>query len=313
MKSPFLIFFSILLSQVHLIGIAEDLPLSARIAEIKSRSRAHEYRIAALLSKPAIPPQNYEILENKRTIPLEGSIPVPPTNSEIPYIPLPEFYDSKENLSFDNEQESSTKAGSPKEALVPTSTSSSDSSIMDDNIDDAYADLYQSETSLRSTGYYFGPLVGVIIPDDGALRDSGSSIQPYTAENGYVIGFQLGKDFGTVRVEGEYSYMAFDGSDNISVGANNFLARIVLETELNDEFELRAGMAMGVGFIGIDGGSSGEPSDVGFAYDFLLGGGYNFNENWSLCFDYKYYLSAANDNYDRVKAHMLLLSANFQL
>ena len=109
------------------------------------------------------------------------------------------------------------------------------------------------------------------------------------------------------------SYMAFDGSDNISVGVNNFLTRIVLETELNDAFELRAGMAMGVGFIGIDGGSSGEPSDVGFAYDFLLGGGYNFSENWSLCFDYKYYLSAANDNYDRIKAHILLLSANFQL
>ena len=83
--------------------------------------------------------------------------------------------------------------------------------------------------------------------------------------------------------------------------------------ELSDAIDIRAGMAMGVGFIGIDGSSSGEPSDVGFAYDFLLGAGYNFNENWSLCFDYKYYLSAANDNYERVKAHMLLLSANFQL
>ena len=313
MKRPFIIFFCILLSQVHLVGIVGDMSLSARIAEIKSRSSAHENRIAALLSKPAIPSQNYAIPEKMRTAPLEPGIPVPPISPEIPYIPLPEYQDSKENLSFDNGSESPTKTVSPQVSALPTSGSSSDSSLMDENLDDAYAELYQNETSRRNIGYYFGPLVGIIIPDDGALRGSGASTQPYTSKNGYAIGFQLGKDFGAVRVEGEYSYMAFDGSDNISVGANNFLARIVLETELNDAFELRAGMAMGVGFIGIDGGSSGEPSDVGFAYDFLLGGGYNFNENWSLCFDYKYYLSAANDNYDRVKAHMLLLSANFQL
>ncbi len=291
----------------------DDKPLSARIAEIKSRSIAHENRIAALLSKPAIPSQNYEILENNRTVPLVSSIPLPPANPEIPYIPVPEYYDSKDSLSFDNGPDFPNKNENSQESAVATSSSSNESSTVDENLDDAYAELYQSETSIRSTGYYFGPLVGIIIPDDGALRDSGSSIQPYTADNGYMIGFQLGKDFGTVRVESEYSYMAFDASDNISVGVNNFLTRIVLETELNDVFEFRAGMAMGIGFIGIDGGSSGEPSDVGFAYDFLLGGGYNFSENWSLCFDYKYYLSAANDDYDRVKAHMLLLSANFQL
>ena len=313
MKRPFLIFFCILLSQVHLIGIDGDIPLSVRIAEIMSRSSTHENRIAALLSKPAIQSQNYEISENKKTVSLEPTIPVPPISPEIPYIPLPEYYDPKESLSFNKEQESPTNTGSVQEPAEPTSSSSADSSIMDENIDDAYAKLYHAETSLRRTGYYFGPLVGIIIPDDGALRGSGSGIQPYTAENGYVIGFQLGKDFGAVRVEGEYSYMAFDGSDNISVGVNNLLTRIVLESEFNDAFDLRAGMAMGVGFIGIDGGSSGEPSDTGFAYDFLLGAGYNFSENWSLCFDYKYCLSAANDNYDRIKAHMLLLSANFQL
>ena len=288
------------------------MPLSARIAEIKSRSIAHENRIAALLSKPPIQSKNYEIPKDKKTIPLEPPIPVPQISSEIPYIPLPEYYDSEESLSFNKEEESPTKTENSQDLAVPTPSSSTDSSITDENIDDAYAELYQSETPLRSIGYYFGPLVGVIIPDDGALR-SGSTIQPYTAENGYVIGFQLGKDFGTIRVEGEYSHLAFDGSNNMSVGVNNILTRIVLEAELNDAIDIRAGMAMGVGFIGIDGSSSGEPSDVGFAYDFLLGAGYNFNENWSLCFDYKYYLSAANDNYERVKAHMLLLSANFQL
>ena len=283
---------------------SESSDLAKRIEEIKARSNSHETKIAALLSKPKIDFEDYSIKEERGNAPAPSDFSSPSPHSDIPYIPVPEYNESDEsNLGKEKQTDYYT---------TPVSASNETAPKLKENIEEAYAELYQSDDKSRWEGYYFGPLIGVVIPDDGAIR-SGGSIQPYSAGNGYNIGFKIGRDFGSIKVEGEYSYVGFDGSNGISVGVNNLLTRIILEVEASDFIDLRAGMAMGVGFIGIDGGSSGEPSDVGFAYDFLLGAGYNFNEEWSLCLDYKYYLSAANDQYDRITAHALLLSANLKL
>ena len=59
--------------------------------------------------------------------------------------------------------------------------------------------------------------------------------------------------------------------------------------------------------------SNDDYSGTGFAYDFLLGTSYRLSDNWSLQADYRYYLTAAHDNYDHVKSHLWLLSASLDL
>ena len=51
---------------------------------------------------------------------------------------------------------------------------------------------------------------------------------------------------------------------------------------------------------------------VGFVYDFFRTS-YRLSDNWSLQADYRYYLTAAHDNYDHVKSHLWLLSASLDL
>ena len=281
------------------------LSFSDRIAEIKAKTSTHESRISSLLSRPAIEAQSFDLPQTPFEK-SESSYGVQPSK-EVPYIPIPEFnygevpsdaadgLDSSLSASESNEPKQEENFQEPRPEL-----------------DDAYAELYESEGNIKRTGYYFGPLIGFVFPEDSALRTS-SGIEPYSSESGYSLGFQVGRDFGTVRVEGEYSYIAHDGSGGISVGVNSLLSRIILDFDVTESLDLRAGLGMGFGFVGIDGGSSGEPSDVGFAYDFLLGLGYNFYGSWSLCLDYKYYLTAANDAYDRIKTHAVIFSANFEL
>jgi hypothetical protein len=68
---------------------------------------------------------------------------------------------------------------------------------------------------------------------------------------------------------------------------------------------------MGVGLVSLEKGV--EFSGVGFAYDFLLGVAYRVGENWGLQCDYRYFLTAANDEYDRMNSHVWLFSASVDL
>ena len=89
-----------------------------------------------------------------------------------------------------------------------------------------------------------------------------------------------------------------------------------MEKEIGDRFDLRFGLGMGMGIVGMEGSSvtsTDDYSGTGFAYDFLLGTSYRLSDNWSLQADYRYYLTAAHDNYDHVKSHLWLLSASLDL
>ena len=85
----------------------------------------------------------------------------------------------------------------------------------------------------------------------------------------------------------------------------------MLEHEVGDRFDLRTGLGMGIGFLNFEHGQ--DYGGTSFAYDFMVGMGYRVAENWSLQVDYRYFLTAANDEYDRLKSHMILLSADFDL
>ena len=84
-----------------------------------------------------------------------------------------------------------------------------------------------------------------------------------------------------------------------------------MEMEVAPRVDVRTGLGMGVGFVNLERGQ--EFSGVGFAYDFLLGVAYRIDENWGVQVDYRYFLNAANDEYDRVKSHVWLVSASLDL
>ena len=52
---------------------------------------------------------------------------------------------------------------------------------------------------------------------------------------------------------------------------------------------------------------------VGFSYDFLLGWSFRIMDNWSINMDYRHYLTAAHENYDRLQGHVVELSTSFDL
>jgi opacity protein-like surface antigen len=84
-----------------------------------------------------------------------------------------------------------------------------------------------------------------------------------------------------------------------------------LEKEIGDLIDLRAGLGMGVGFISLE--SDSDYSGESFIYDFGIGASYRFRENVSLALDYRFFLSAAEDIYDRINSHIFTASAQFDL
>ena len=307
MKCPILI-LNLLFASVFTSDASSSL-LESRFQDIMARSTSHSSLVASLLSKAPVNKGNLNFPVEVQSV----SPDFDPGASEVdvPYIPVPEYNDEIEVYEPDYSSED-VVTSSPQPAPVEGSQSYQ-SELKETIIEDSYDELYEEDLEQRGTGYYFGPLIGIVLPDDGSVRTGGGGITPYKADTGYLLGFNLGKDFGPVSVEAEYSYFGADGTGGISVGVNNLLARIILEKEVGEAVDLRAGLGMGFGFISIEGGGLSEPSDVGFAYDFLVGFGYNFSDSLAVNFDYKYYLSAANNEYDRISAHCILLSANFML
>jgi len=285
-----------------------------KLADLMARVSVHEAQVSQLLSKAPVPRTNFDLPP-----PVKRKVVPAPLPRETRFIPVPEFPDN-------------VKGGAVREVPSPPSLddlvtdpnaiengndSTSDGNSSEggeDDLDEAYAKLYDSEVPSRHTGYYFGPLLGLIFPSDVATRSSspsGVSKNSYESESGYLIGLQGGKDFGRIRMEGEYTFNSFDASSGLKARVHNFLSRLVLEMEIGDRFDLRTGLGMGFGFVNLEKGD--EFSGVGFAYDFLLGVAYRIDENWGLQLDYRYFLTAANDEYDRVKSHVWLVSASMDL
>ena len=299
---------------------------SDKVSALKSKSSEHERQISELLSESNLTPTNFDLpVRRTNAVPsLESMPPVPPA----PYLPVPEYYEVKKprEISVPNKtvvpstlpQVSSVTSAENNESNLSKGLELSDPDDATNPSNSDNADSVSTEVIVyeRHEGYYFGPLIGFTFPKDGAVRDIGNGKIPFESESGYVLGLQFGKDFDTVRWEAEYSFQGFDGQaigggNNYKVGSHGLLTRLVIERELGESFDLRAGLGMGVGFISIE--DSQEYSGESFIYDFGIGVGYRFRENLSLGIDYRYFLSAAEDAYDRISSHMFVASANFDL
>jgi opacity protein-like surface antigen len=269
----------------------------ARVAELKVLSRSHENLVATLLAQPSIPKTNFVI---------------PPS------IPDRQNYTSEPDSIPSNIEYTEPSLSSPVSEQINDPSNEVEFPVVTEgnDINKAYEELYFSAVPTRAEGYYFGPLVGLTFPQNGAVRNrSGTTFSKneYDADAGFLLGMQIGRDFGTVRAEADYSYQNFDASGDYSLSASihSFLGRLILEKEFGDQFDLRLGLGMGVGMVNLD--STTEISGTGFAYDFLVGCSYRLLDHLSLQLDYRYYLSAANDEYDHMKSHIWLFSVGFDL
>ena len=288
-----------------------------KLADLMARVSAHEAQITQLLSKGPVPRTNFDLPP-----PVKRRVPPVPAPRPPPFIPVPDMPDNVEGAAVKEvpapppsvDDLVSDPSESVKGNASDSSSDGNSSEGGDEDLDEAYAKLYDSDVPSRNTGYYFGPVLGLIFPANVATRsltDSGSTTNSYESESGYLIGLQGGKDFGKIRLEGEYSYNSFDASAGLKASVHNFFSRLILEKEIGARFDLRTGLGMGVGFVTLEKGD--EFSGIGFSYDFLLGASYRMDENWGLQVDYRYFLTAANDEYDRVKSHVWVVSASLDL
>ncbi len=166
-------------------------------------------------------------------------------------------------------------------------------------IEEHYENLYKASFPERRLGYYFGPFFGFAFPDDQS---------EYQAKNGTLFGLRLGRDFGWIRTEGEYSFLSHEIEQTGDSKLHNFFSRFILENELGEQADLRFGLGLGLSSVSIP-----DADQFGFAYDFLIGWSYRVSNNWSICLDYRYYLTAASKDISRSKGHILEIGTNFDL
>lgn len=302
----FKIFSVFLLPLFFLSGQIQGQSIADRLAELKARSNVHENQVSQLLAERPLGRTDF-------TIPTNDNVPVlapPPPPLIVPAVTEPRRV-----------QEQDESVPSPPELSPAELSDHNNSTESKEDLDEAYAKLYEPDIPSRLEGYYFGPILGLVFPQEGAIRTLDTSTSPatytketYDSDSGYFIGLQVGKDFGRVRVEAEYSYHSFDGataSSSLSASIHNFFTRLILEKEIGDRFDLRVGLGMGIGIVTLE--DTAEYSGTGFAYDFLFGGSYRLAENWSLQVDYHYYLTAAHDHYDHIKSHLWTVSASLDI
>ena len=288
---------------ITLVGQSNELSVDERLANLKARSRSHEDEVAQLLSQPSIPKTDFSLPESRVAAP-----PVEQIGSPRPsYIPVPEPVSPSPSIVREDPSPLIPSKSNTEENVSAFADGSKD-------IEQAYKELYTPKVPNRMEGYYFGPILGLVLSKDGAVR-KGAAKHDYNPDSGFLLGVQVGRDFGDVRAEFEYSYINFDASTSspvsLSASIHNFFSRLILEKALGERFDLRAGLGMGIGIVGLE--DSAEYNGAGFAYDFVLGAGYRLADNLSLQLDYRYYLTAANDDYDHMKGHIWLLSAGLDL
>ena len=302
----FKIFSFLLLPLFFLSGQNQGQSIAERLAELKARSNVHENQVSQLLAERPLGRTDFTI-PNNEAVPV---LPPPPPPSIVPAVP--------EARRVEQQDEVIPVPIEP--ATLAEANDQNNSTESKEDLDEAYAKLYEPDIPSRLEGYYFGPILGLVFPQDGAIRTLTSTSpatyakEMYDSDSGYFIGLQAGKDFGRVRVEAEYSYHSFDAataSSSLSASIHNFFSRLILEKEIGDRFDIRVGLGMGIGIVTLE--DSADYSGTGFAYDFLLGGAYRLAENWSLQVDYHYYLTAAHDHYDHIKSHLWTISASLDI
>ena len=132
-------------------------------------------------------------------------------------------------------------------------------------------------------------------------------------DNGYMVGLLLGKDFGFVRMEAEHSILHYEKArGNGLAEIHPTTVRVILDKELTERLDFRFGIGAGIDLAKITDGAK-NYRDVSFCYEFLTGLGVRLNEGLALNLDYRYFLTAASDDYERLQSHLLAAQLQFDL
>ncbi len=290
--------------------------LSERIDALRLKSHAHGKYVGELLDDSSLK----SVATESSFLPVEPASPSAPDDQEFVF-PVenvaPEVHPGNPGLEFETDEdafdepisEQSLESSEPEFIEQDASLSEEPSPSLP-----TYEEIYAPKYPQRRIGYYFGPFLAVAFPDNSAVRD-GEGIHSYASDPGVLAGIRLGRDFGSVRWEGEYSYLSHDSFTADSSGKStlhNFVNRIILEKEIGKRADLRTGM--GLGFVFVDKELGDRRGDgTAFTYDFLAGWSFRIMENWSLNADYRYYLTSAHENFDRCQGHLLEISTMFDL
>ena len=308
---PKAFFFACLLltSSLWVFGVS-DTDLSKQISELRLKSSAHGRYVSELLSSE-LPVENFappELLLNDNVIHEDVIL-------DLPTVELPEPDETPvlgDNTFTDSTDQTVAFPASEQPAQLPPTV---DSQSFGPPQAPTYEELYTPKVPQRRVGYYFGPFLGCVFPDDSAVRDAINSKVSYDSQSGVTGGLRIGNDFGTARIEGEYAYLTHkikSISGNGKSSFHNLQSRLILEKSLGERADIRGGIGLGLGFVNKE--LNGKEYDgVGFSYDFLLGWSFRVMNNWSINMDYRHYLTAAHENYDRLQGHVVELSAAFDL
>ena len=290
--------------------LTQESPLySDRVSTLRAKSSAHSRYVNELLA---------ELGESSKTKPMHAKRLSDESHTKQDYFSDNVEKEFIERQALELQKAESVNSGeglSDQAQSLDFDRSDDGKSASEDESDrELYASLYEGDTELRGTGVYLGPFFGISFSADSAVRDS-SNHKQYDSESGYFLGFRIGNDFGPTKLEADYSFTSHNVEGENSSGdvlVNSFMGRFILEKEVGDRLDFRAGLGMGLAMVekNLDNKSY---QGNGFCYDFLLGFSVRIMENWSILGDYRYYLTAAHKNYDRVQGHLFELSANFDL
>ncbi len=308
----FILAYLLLTSSLSGIG-GTDSDLSEKISELRLKSSAHGRYVSVLLSNRLqvenfLPPESL----------LEDNVINEDIILDLPTVDLPEP-DETADLGLNTFTDSSDQVVAVPDSEEPNHFSSAkmDSQLIDSPQAYTYEELYTPKVPQRRVGYYFGPFLGCVFPDDSAVRDAIGSKISYDSQSGVTGGLRIGNDFGSARIEGEYAYLthkikSISGNGSGRSSFHNLQSRLILEKSLGGRADIRGGIGLGLGFVNKE--LNGKDYDgVGFSYDFLLGWSFRVMNNWSINMDYRHYLTAAHENYDRFQGHVVELSAAFDL
>jgi len=233
------------------------------------------------------------LMENEfsetETVPSKPVLPSPKSSSESQKFPYPK------PLSDD-------VSTSPKEK------------VPDDRPSGNLPWLDEPSLPLRAEGYYLGFSCASVLPHSGGVRwPASSSEKDLDFDAGLMVALALGKDFGSVRVELEHAFLQYDeASGKGDAGVSPTIFRVILENELSNRLDMRLGLGAGIDLARIKYMGDGF-SGVSFCYDFLAGLGFRLNERMGLNFDYRFFLTAATDDYQRLQNHLFSAQLQFDL
>ena len=317
---------ALLLANFILASDSASISLSDKIVELRLKSNAHGKYVNELLAEKVTFP-SFDAINKPSLIDTEPSVGTEdsftPPGTHLPLVDLPEPIlgdQPPSNLAEESispipiEEIVEEEQGLDKEVLVNQGFDTGGNKEAIPDKPPTYNELYSPKVPQRRLGYYFGPFLSAVFPDDSSIK-SPSRI-PYRSKGGVATGLRVGNDFGNTRIEGEYAYLThkIDGLSGASgkVNLHNFQSRLILEKSMGTRADLRVGIGLGIAFVNKQLGGH-KYDGVGFSYDFLLGWSYRIMENWSMSLDYKHYLTSAHENYDRLQGHMIELSVGFDL